>query len=653
VDWYPWGDEAFARARAEDKPILLSVGYAACHWCHVMEHESFEDEETARLMNERFVCVKVDREERPDVDGLYMEAVVSLTGSGGWPMTVFLTPDGRPCWGGTYFPPETRFGMPSFTQVLLALDEAYRTRRGDLERQANELVGAICRTSERRASTEPLTTGLLTGAVSALRAQFDPVHGGFGGAPKFPPASTLEFLLRMHHGTGDEGALEMVQVTLDKMAAGGMYDQLGGGFHRYAVDAIWLVPHFEKMLYDNALLATAYLHAWVVTREERYRRVVEETLDYLVRDMRLPEGGFASAQDADTAGEEGLTYVWTLNEIHGLLEPDEAEVVIRRYGVTAEGNFEGATILSVVDDVGDDDGKLDLARAKLLEARMRRPQPLRDDKALAGWNGLALAAFAEAGRQLDRADYVDIAQALAWFLLETLSDERGRLRRTYREGVAKIDAYLEDYANVANSLLELYFATAELRWLEETRRLAGLAVELFGDPEHGGFFIDPADGERLVARRKELDDHPTPSGNSMLAFVLLRLARIYGDEEFVRRAVAVFRLARSLLERAPGAVGHLLCALDLHFSPPREFALIGESDPLRRVALGGYEPNTVFAFARGADDPAAKRVPLLEGKGLVEGRPAAYVCESFACRAPVTSPEELRAALAPRATPMQ
>jgi len=390
-----------------------------------------------------------------------------------------------------------------------------------------------------------------------------------------------------------------------------------------------------------------------VTREERYRRVVEETLDYLVRDMRLPEGGFASAQDADTAGEEGLTYVWTLNEIHGLLEPDEAEVVIRRYGVTAEGNFEGATILSVVDDVGDDDGKLDLARAKLLEARMRRPQPLRDDKALAGWNGLALAAFAEAGRQLDRADYVDIAQALAWFLLETLSDERGRLRRTYREGVAKIDAYLEDYANVANSLLELYFATAELRWLEETRRLAGLAVELFGDPEHGGFFIDPADGERLVARRKELDDHPTPSGNSMLAFVLLRLARIYGDEEFVRRAVAVFRLARSLLERAPGAVGHLLCALDLHFSPPREFALIGESDPLRRVALGGYEPNTVFAFARGADDPAAKRVPLLEGKGLVEGRPAAYVCESFACRAPVTSPEELRAALAPRATPMQ
>jgi hypothetical protein len=652
VDWYPWGEEALALARAEDKPILLSVGYAACHWCHVMEHESFEDEQTAALMNERFVCVKVDREERPDVDGLYMEAVVSLTGSGGWPMTVFLTPGGCPFWGGTYFPPEPRFGMPSFRQVLLAIDEAYRARRGDLERQANELVGTIRRTSERRPSTDPLTSGLLTGAVSALRAQFDPVHGGFGGAPKFPPASTLEFLLRMHHRTGDEGALEMVRLTLDKMAAGGMYDQLGGGFHRYAVDAIWLVPHFEKMLYDNALLASAYLHAWVVTGEERYRRVVEETLDYLVRDLRLPEGGFASAQDADTAGEEGLTYVWALDQLHRLLEPDEAELVIRRYGVTARGNFEGATILSLVDDVGDDDGKLDLARAKLLVARMRRPQPLRDDKALAGWNGLALAAFAEAGRRLDRADYVDVAEALARFLLETLSDERGRLRRSYREGVAKIDAYLEDYANVANGLLELYVATAELRWLEEARRLAGLAVELFGDPEYGGFFVDPAEGERLVARRKELDDHPTPSGNSMLAFVLLRLARLYGDEELAGRAVAVFRLARSLLERAPGAVGHLLCALDLHFSPPREIALIGESDPLRHVALGAFEPNTVFAFARGADDPAAKRVPLLEGKGLVEGRPAAYVCESFACRAPVTSPEELRAALAPRATPV-
>ena len=643
VDWYPWGEEAFTRAREEEKPILLSVGYAACHWCHVMEHESFEDEATARLMNERFVCIKVDREERPDVDGLYMEAVVSLTGSGGWPMTVFLTPDGRPFWGGTYFPPEPRFNMPSFQQVLLAIDEAYRERRADLERQADELVGAIRKSSAKQPSSEPLTTALLTNAVSTLRGQFDSVHGGFGAAPKFPPASTLEFLLRMHHRSSDENALTMARLTLDRMAAGGMYDQLGGGFHRYSVDAVWLVPHFEKMLYDNALLASAYLHAWVVTGEERYREIVEETLDYLVRDMHLPEGGFASAQDADTAGEEGLTYVWTLDEIHGVLDEDDAAAVIHRFGVTPQGNFEGASILHVAEDVAVPPAAL----AALLEARMRRAQPLRDDKVLAGWNGLALAAFAEAGRRLERDDYIGLAGSLAEFLLGPLSDERGRLLRTYREGKAKIDAYLEDYANVANGLLELYFATGDLRWLEEARRLAGLMIALFADAEHGGFFVDPVDGEALVARRKELDDHPTPSGNSMAAYLLLRQARIFGDGELERLGVGVFRLAYPLLERAPGAVGHLLCALDLHFSAPREVALVGESPELRRAALEGFQPNTVYAFAAGPEDPALERVPLLTGKGLVDGKPAAYVCEGFACRAPVTAPQDLRAALDP------
>jgi uncharacterized protein YyaL (SSP411 family) len=642
VDWYPWGEEAFARAREEEKPILLSVGYAACHWCHVMEHESFEDEATANLMNERFVCVKVDREERPDVDGLYMDAVVSLTGSGGWPMTVFLTPDGRPFWGGTYFPPEPRFNMPSFQQVLLAIDEAYRERKVDLERQADELVRAIRQSSARPPSSEPLTSALLSGAVSTLGGQFDSVHGGFGGAPKFPPASTLEFLLRMHHRSGDENALAMARLTLDRMASGGMYDQLGGGFHRYAVDAVWLVPHFEKMLYDNALLASAYLHAWVVTGVERYRGVVEETLDYLIRDMRLPEGGFASAQDADTAGEEGLTYVWTLDEIHGVLDEDDAAAVIRRFGVTAQGNFEGASVLHVADDVH----VRPAALASLLGARMRRPQPLRDDKVVAGWNGLALAALAEAGRRLERDDYVSMARSLAAFLLGPLTDERGRLLRTYREGKAKIDGYLEDHANVANGLLELYFATGELRWLEEAKRLASLVVELFADVDNGAFFVD-AGGERLVARRKELDDHPTPSGNSMAAYLLLRLARIFGDGELERLAVGVFRVAHGLLARAPGAVGHLLCALDLHFSPPREVALVGESAELSRAALEGFEPNTVYAFAAGPEDPALERVPLLVGKGLVDGKPAAYVCEGFACRAPVTEPQDLRTALEP------
>ena len=639
VAWYPWGEEALSRAREEDKPILLSVGYAACHWCHVMAHESFEDEETARLMNGRFVCVKVDREERPDVDGLYMEAVVSMTGQGGWPLTVFLTPDGRPFWGGTYFPPEPRQGMPSFRQVLLAIDEAYRTKRGDLEIRAEELVEAIRRASERRPSVEPLTTSLLAGAIGALRHQFDPVHGGFGGAPKFPPASTIEFLLRTYDRTGDGEALEMARLTLDRMAAGGIYDQLGGGFNRYSVDAIWLVPHFEKMLYDNALLASAYLHAWVVTGDGGYRRVVEETLDYLVRDLRLPEGGFASAQDADTLGHEGLTYVWAIEEIERILGPDEADPVVRRFGLTEGGNFEGASILHVADPSAE---LPDSAREKLLEARLHRPQPLRDDKALAGWNGLALAAFAEAARRLERPDYLDVAQTLAEFLLGPLSEARGRLLRTYREGRAKIDAYLEDYANGANGLLELYFATGELRWLEESSRLARLLIDLFADPEQGGFFVTPAGGEELVARRKEFDDHPIPSGNSMAAYVLLRLARIYGEPELERHAVGVFRLARSHLERLPHAVTFLLCALELHFSPPREVALVGESEELRRAALEGFQPNTVFAFASGSEDQAVERVPLLAGKGLVDGRPAAYVCESFACRAPVTDSARLR-----------
>ena len=612
VDWYPWGDEALERAKAEDKPILLSVGYAACHWCHVMEHESFEDPETAALMNERFVCVKVDREERPDVDGLYMEAVVTMTGQGGWPMTVFLTPDGRPFYGGTYFPPEPRYNIPSFRQILLAVSEAYGERRAELERQAEALVGAIRQASAAQPSNDPLTTELLSGAVSALAAQFDPAYGGFGRAPKFPPASNLEFLLR----TGRDDALELVRRTLDEMAAGGMYDLVGGGFHRYSVDARWLVPHFEKMLYDNALLASAYLHAWVVTGEERYRRVVEETLDYMVRELRLPEGGFASAQDADTAGVEGLTYTWTPEEIEdeSLLQPFE------------EGRFILRGELS------------DELRERLLAERAQREQPLRDDKVVTAWNGLALAAFAEASWRLNRPDYLDVAVDLARFLREEMTGDDAVLYRTYRDGEAKIPGYLEDYADVANGLVELHWATGDLRWLEEARLVAA-GADRFWDEERGGYFVDD---HGLVARRKEFDDHPTPSGNSMIAFVLLRLARIYGDDELEKRAVSVFRLARPLVERAPTAFGHLLCALDLHFSPPREVAVVGDSEELRRAALDGFQPNTVFAFTHEPTDGVA----LLAGKGLVDGKPAAYVCERFACQAPVTTPGELRGALA-------
>jgi hypothetical protein len=607
VDWYPWGDEAFARARADDKPVLLSVGYSACHWCHVMEHESFEDDETARLMNELFVSVKVDREERPDVDAVYMDAVVSLTGQGGWPMTVFLTPEGEPFFGGTYYPPEPRHGMPAFRQVLSAVADAYRTQRGDVARQAGALVDALRRSAQLAPSREPLTKELLTGAVETLRSQYDPRWGGFGRAPKFPPASTIEFLLR-------RGAFEMALGTLDGMRTGGMYDLVGGGFHRYSVDAQWLVPHFEKMLYDNALLVPAYLHAFLLTGEESYRAIVEETVDYCLRELRLEGGGFASAQDADTDGVEGLTFTWTPDEVpraDELLQPFEHGRSIIRGRLT------------------DDE------RAALLAARQKRPQPLRDDKAIAAWNGLMLAALAEAGRQLERREWLDAAQELAAFLLGPLSDG-GRLHRTWRDGVAKGTGYLEDYANVAHGLYELHVATGEARWLLESRRLALAAVELFGDDEQGGFFLTPSDGEELVAPRKDLDDNPTPSGNSMLAFVLLRLARLWGDDELERRAVGVLRLIRDAIPRAPSAFGWALCALDLHLSPPRELAIVGDPrSEVARAALGRYEPNTVVAFG------PADGVPLLEGKTLVDGRAAVYACERFACRAPVTDPAEL------------
>jgi uncharacterized protein len=612
VDWYPWGEEALARARDEDRPILLSIGYSACHWCHVMEHESFEDDATAAVMNEHFVNIKVDREERPDLDSVYMDAVVTLTGHGGWPMTVFLTPQGEPFFGGTYYPPEPRHGLPSFRQVLTAVADAYRERREDVARSAGQLVDAVRRSSELQPSREPLNPSLLADAVRGLRAQLDPEWGGFGRAPKFPPASALEFLLRR-----DE--LEPVTKTLDGMAAGGMYDLVGGGFHRYSVDEKWLVPHFEKMLYDNALLAPVYLHAWVVTGEERYRDVAERTLAYMLRELALPEGGLASAQDADTDGVEGLTFTWTPEELEHVL-PGRADVL--------EPFEHGRFILR---------GELtDEERGRLFAAREERPKPARDDKAIASWNGLALAALAEAGRRLDRKGLLESAVRLAEFLLGPLSDGE-RLHRSFRAGQAKGTGYLEDYADVANGLYELHVATGDLRWLEESRRLALLAVELFADEERGGFFLTPADAEQLVVRKKELDDHPTPSGNSMLAVVLLRLARIYGDEELERRAVSVFRLVHHVFERAPSAVGHALCALDLHFAPSKEIAIVGSpKDEVARAALTPFEPNAVVAFG------PAEGVPLLEGKTEVDGRPAVYVCERFACQAPVTDAVELR-----------
>jgi uncharacterized protein YyaL (SSP411 family) len=604
VDWYPWGDEALARARAENRPILLSIGYAACHWCHVMERESFEDPATAHVMNEHFVCVKVDREERPDLDGVYMDAVVALTGQGGWPMTVFLTPDGEPFFGGTYFPPEPRHGLPAFRQVLIAVAEAWRDRRADAVASARSLTDHLraAAASPVSADERPLTAELLVEAERNLTHGFDETWGGWGRAPKFPAAPVLELLLR-------RGEEHMTRRTLDGMALGGLHDLVGGGFHRYSVDERWLVPHFEKMLYDNALLASVYLHAARRFGDDRYRAVAERTLDYLERELALEAGGFASAQDADTDGVEGLTYTWAPGEgaPDKLLQPFE------------EGRF------VLRGELGDE------MRSRLLALRTRRAQPALDDKAVASWNGLALAAFAQAGR-------VDAGTRLARFLLEELATPDGRLHRTWRNGVARGTGYLEDYAAVAHGLLELHVASADPCWLLEAHRLATLAVDLFADDDGGAFFQAPRDGERLVARRKEVEDHPTPSGNSLLAYVLLRLARVWGDDELERRAVGALAPAGDAMARVPTAFGWALVAVDQHLARHRELAIVGPRESaVAGAALATAAPTDVVAFG------PADGVPLLAGRDLVEGRPAVYVCERFACRAPVTDATELAA----------
>jgi uncharacterized protein YyaL (SSP411 family) len=615
VDWYPWGDEAFGRARAENRPLLVSVGYSSCHWCHVMEHESFSNQATATVMNDLFVNVKVDREERPDVDALTMEACVTMTGQGGWPTTVFMTPDGRPFYAGTYFPPEPRHGLPSFVQLLRAVAEAWQEKRGDLEAQAEKLVGALGGAARLEAADGDLTPALLAAAERGLQRDYEPAFAGFGTAPKFPPCSALELLLRR----GSAEALGMARRTLDGMAAGGLYDVVGGGFHRYSVDARWLVPHFEKMLYDNALLTSAYLHAWVVAGEERYRAIVEETIAYLLREMQLPSGGFASAQDADTDGVEGLTYTWTQEEWQSLrLDPALLEPFEHGQGIV-RGELDAET------------------KTRLLAVRAERQQPFRDDKAIASWNGLLLAALAESARRLEREDVLAAAVRLGEFLLGPLRADDGRVLRSIREGRVSGPGFVDDHANVVHGLIELHVATGDPHWLLEARRIADVAVDLFADEDRGGFFLAPRDGEVLAARSKDLDDDPTPSGNSMMASVLIRLGRIWGDEALVERGEGVLRLLAPAMERVPRAFSWALCALDLHLSPPRELAIVGDvGSEVARAALAGFAPDTVVAVGPSED------VPLLAGKTLVDGEPAVYVCERFACRAPVIRAEELR-----------
>ena len=626
VDWYAWGPDALTRAKEEDKPILVSIGYSACHWCHVMEHESFEDEQTAAEMNSRFVCIKVDREERPDVDAIYMEACQAMTGQGGWPLNVFLTPDQVPFYAGTYFPPEPRHGLPSWRQVLGAIDEAWRTRRAEIEESAGRIVNRLSGGALLQPSEDELDPGLLDQALENLRGAFDPVNGGFGGAPKFPPASTIEFLLR-------RGDTDMTARTLRAMASGGMYDQIGGGFARYSVDAHWIVPHFEKMLYDNALLARAYLHGWQVTGEPLFEQVCRETLDWALREMRADEGGFYSALDADSEGVEGKFYVWTLDEVRKALG-DDAEAAITALGMSEQGNFEGQNIPVRAGDLPAE------LRARLYDVRATRVWPGLDDKRLASWNALMISALADAGAVLGEERYLDAARACAEFVLGTMRDERGRLLRTYKDGRAHLNAYLEDHAFLVEGLLTLYESTFEPRWFAAARELANQMIERFADEERGGFFETSSDHEQLVARRKDLEDNPIPAGNSSAAYGLLRLSALSGEHEYERRAEGVLRLLHEIAPRHPQAFAHLLQALDFRLAQTKEVALAGtDTAELERVVRSKFRPHIVLA----GGEPDG--VPLMEGREPVDGRAAAYVCEQFSCRQPVTKADELEALL--------
>lgn len=659
VDWYPWGEEALQRARDEDKPMLLSVGYSACHWCHVMAHESFEHQPTAELMNALYINIKVDREERPDVDDIYMQAVQAMTGHGGWPMTVFLLPDGRPFYGGTYYPREPRYGMPSFRQVLVGVHDAFTNRRDQVEEAAANLTQALNRDLLGiGGDAGALNRDLLDTATRQTGAEFDAVHGGFGGAPKFPQPMNLESLLRGYVRTGDADLLHQVTHTLRKMARGGIYDQIGGGFARYSVDAVWLVPHFEKMLYDNAQLSRVYLHAWQVTGDAFFKRIAEEIYDYLLREMAAPEGGFYSATDADSEGEEGKFFVWSMEELETLLGED-ARIAIEYWGVTRRGNFEGHNILYVPNDDDVAAERLDMSVAALREkieaikhtlyaARAQRVAPGLDDKVLTAWNGLALASLAEAARVLNRDDYAQAAQRCGDFLLSTMMTPDGRLLRTYNHGQARLNAYLEDYANMIDALLELYQMDFDPRWFEAARALAETVLARFPAPD-GGFYDTSDDHEALIVRPRNVQDNAVPSGSGMMCKQLIRLAAYTGDARYESAARAALALLTNALRQYARAFGESVNALDLLVTGVIEVALVGDPsaeatrallDELRRP----YRPHVIVALTAN-DVDGESTVPLLSYRIKHDDRPTVYVCRNFTCRMPVTSVTEMRTLL--------
>ena len=648
VDWYPWGPEALGRAKTENKPILLSIGYSACHWCHVMERESFENSRIAELMNASFVSIKVDREERPDLDGIYMQAVQAMTGQGGWPMTVFLTPDGTPFFGGTYYPPADRGQMPGFPRVLLAIADAWQNRRGEILASGARLREQLQATLQVEPGDADLHTDMLREAARGLLAQYEPHDGGLGNAPKFPQPMAIEFLLRWWRRTQDAQALHAVSHTLERMATGGIYDHLGGGFARYSTDNEWLVPHFEKMLYDNAQLARAYLMAYQATDNAFFHRTAEHVIEYVLRDMTDPSGGFYSTEDADSEGEEGKFYLWTPSEIEDLLGPDDARLFCAFYDVRTPGNFEGRasilrvqhTPLEVAQRLGVPEvevlAALERGRQVLFEARSKRVRPARDEKVLASWNGLMLRAIAEAAAVLDRDDFLEAAQRNAEFLMGTMYVD-GRLHRTWKPGhEARLNAYLEDYANVADGLLALYEATFDVRWLLASRELADHILRDFRDEEHGGFFDTATDHETLITRPKDIFDNATPSGNAVAADLLLRLAALTDRKEYRDAAEAVLKLLQNAMRRYPLGFARALNALDFYLDTPREVAIVGpDAQALRRAVFEPFVPNKVVA---GAGAP----IPLLEGREGRNGHALAYVCEHYVCQAPTGDPEKLR-----------
>ena len=660
VDWYAWSEEAFALARETDRPLLLSIGYSACHWCHVMERESFADPLTAAVLNTGFVPVKVDREERPDVDQVYMRAVQAMTGHGGWPLTVFLTPEGVPFYGGTYFPPERRQGMPSFREVLAAVRHAWERDRTRVQESAGKIRQALANSATARLGGDEAAptpdAALATHAARALATAFDAQHGGFGQAPKFPQPMLLGFLLRHAHRTGDEQARAMALHTLRRMAAGGMRDHLGGGFHRYSVDARWLVPHFEKMLYDNALLARAYLEGWQESGDEALRVVCESTIEYVLGDLRHPEGGFLAARDADSEGEEGRYYVWTPEEVDAVLGPHDGPLFRRFYDVSAAGNFEGRNILHRPHDPGAIaraegvapeaiEARLAAARAKLLAARATRPEPFRDTKVIMGWSALTVRTLAEAGGALGHANWLDTARSGARFLLDRVRSPSGGLLHVWTEGMPKIPALLDDVAALGNALLSLHQATLEPEWLPEVERLAEDVLARFWSAEEGVFYDSAVDAETLVVRPREVTDNALPSGSSLAIELLLRAGRLLEREDWLGTARGALAREAGAVARWPTGFGQLLSALEAELAGPVEVVIVGErADPATRALLGAaLRPLVPARLVTGAapGEPAPLPMPLLEGKALVGGQPAAYLCRDRVCGLPITDPKAL------------